>query len=154
VLEALRVVVDPEIPTVSLVDLGVVSDVEVKADGQIRVELTPTFAGCPAIQLMRMEAAVVLEQAGWPNAEVVINHNRAWSSDDITPQGIEGLRKHGLAPPPRVLQTDDLQTLMQAECPKCASINTQMMSPFGPTLCRAIHHCNDCHETFEQFKPL
>jgi phenylacetate-CoA oxygenase, PaaJ subunit len=149
----LKSVVDPEIPTVSLVDLGVIYDVAIENGNQVKVKMTPTFAGCPAIQLMRMEAEACLKNHGIEHAEVEITHNKPWSSDNLTEAGKEGLKQHGLAlpPPSKVLDQDEIPP---AVCPQCGSSNTQMMSPFGPTACRALHHCYDCHESFEQFKPL
>lgn len=148
----LQGVKDPEIPTISLVDLGVVDQVTIQPDGNVAVTLIPTFAGCPAIELMRLEAEAALREAGVQEPTVVIDRNRAWSSDRITPQGRVALKKHGLSPPPSA--DLPLEEWPAAECPNCGSVQTELKNPFGPTLCRAIHHCSSCGETFEQFKPL
>lgn len=151
ILEYLEEVKDPEIPTISLVDLGVISDVQV-IDNQVFIELTPTFAGCPAIDYMRKNVEEVLQSKGI-HCKAVINYQKAWSSDLITEKGLQKLQEFGLAKPSKSSE-DLLKSFEKVECPKCHSTNTQLLNPFGPTLCRAIHHCHDCKETFEQFKAL
>jgi len=152
----LYAVKDPEIPTVSVVDLGVVTDVQIRPSGQVFVEMIPTFSGCPAIQLMRLEIESVLAVNGVTDYEVVVNHNKAWSSNYVTALGRKQLLDFGLSPPPVYAGEDELEedALQNAMCPNCRSTNTTLQTPFGPTLCRAIHHCNQCGETFEQFKPV
>ncbi len=152
ILEYLEEVKDPEIPAISLVDLGVISDVQIQENQQVLVELTPTFAGCPAIEYMRKNVEEVLHNKGITST-AVINYKKVWSSDFITEKGLKQLQEFGLAKPSK--SSDDLlKSLQNVECPKCHSKNTQLLNPFGPTLCRAIHHCYDCKETFEQFKSL
>jgi ring-1,2-phenylacetyl-CoA epoxidase subunit PaaD len=155
VWEALGEVADPEIPVVSLVDLGVVRDVRVE-DGRVHVAFTPTFLGCPALEVMRDElAAKVAELGAEPDVEVV--QDDSWSTDRITPEGREKLRAAGFAPPaPRV---DGETTLVQLQtgtfrCPYCGSIDTKLENIFGPTPCRSIRYCNTCRQPFEQFKTL
>jgi ring-1,2-phenylacetyl-CoA epoxidase subunit PaaD len=155
VWEALGEVADPEIPVVSLVDLGVVRDVRVE-DGRVHVAFTPTFLGCPALEVMRDElAAKVAELGAEPDVEVV--QDDSWSTDRITPEGREKLRAAGFAPPaPRV---DGGTTLVQLQtgtfrCPYCGSIDTKLENIFGPTPCRSIRYCNTCRQPFEQFKTL
>jgi ring-1,2-phenylacetyl-CoA epoxidase subunit PaaD len=152
--ELLQVVKDPEIPTVSLVDLGVVHQVAFPDSGGVYVELIPTFSGCPAMSLMALEVERVLTDAGLHPVSVVMNKQVPWHSNLITEQGRVGLRQHGLSPPPRYDADTQAYTLDHAECPKCGSTRTELRNPFGPTLCRAIHQCLDCRETFEQFKPM
>jgi|YNPMSStandDraft_2_1061718.scaffolds.fasta_scaffold00171_7 ring-1,2-phenylacetyl-CoA epoxidase subunit PaaD len=151
ILEYLEAVKDPEIPVISLVDLGVISDIQI-FDNEIIVELTPTFAGCPAIEYMRKNVEEVLQEKGF-NVKAVINYNKVWSSDFISEKGLQKLQEFGLAKPSKT-DEDLLKTFKNVECPKCHSKNTQLLNPFGPTLCRAIHHCHDCKETFEQFKTV
>lgn len=151
VLDAVK---DPEIPVVSLVDLGVVEAVEVGPEGQVRVEIIPTFSGCPAIGYMRLNVQEELIARGYRDVEVTVNHRKGWSSDRVTARGRQLLKEFGLSPPPERAGALTVEALQEAECPKCGSRNTQLLSPFGPTLCRAVHHCHACHETFEQFKPL
>ncbi len=152
ILEYLEEVKDPEIPIISLVDLGVISDVQVFENREVLVELTPTFAGCPAIEYMRKNVEEVLKNYNI-NSKAVINYNKIWSSDFITDKGLKKLQEFGLAKPSKFSE-DLLKSMQNVECPKCHSTNTQLLNPFGPTLCRAIHHCYDCKETFEQFKTL
>ena len=155
VWEALAEVPDPEIPVISLVDLGVVRDVEVD-DGRVRVEFTPTFLGCPAVDVMRdrMEEAV-RALGGEPQIDVVLDDS--WSTDRITPAGREKLRESGFAPPaPREAAGP---TLVQLEshafrCPYCGSTDTRLENIFGPTPCRSIRWCATCRQPFEQFKTI
>lgn len=151
VLEAVK---DPEIPVVSLVDLGVIESVELTDAGGVRVEIIPTFAGCPAIGFMRLNVQEELIARGYQSVEVNINLNKPWSSDRVTARGRQLLKQFGLSPPPERAGEVTIESLEHAECPKCGSHDTELRSPFGPTLCRAVHHCHACHETFEQFKPL
>ena len=155
VWEALAEVPDPEIPVISLVDLGVVRDVEVD-DGRVRVEFTPTFLGCPAVDVMRdrMEEAV-RALGGEPQIDVVLDDS--WSTDRITPAGREKLRESGFAPPaPREAAGP---TLVQLEshafrCPYCGSTDTRLENIVGPTPCRSIRWCATCRQPFEQFKTI
>lgn len=152
----LHEVKDPEIPTISLVDLGVVRGVTVdEATGAVRVQLTPTFAGCPAMDYMRRDVERTLRAHGVPVVLVDISLHDAWTSDLLTEAGRDALRQHRLSPPPvlgnRVL---DLDFLAYAECANCHGHHTELRTPFGATLCRAVHYCHDCRQLFEQFKPL
>jgi len=154
ILEWLEEVKDPEIPVLSLVDLGVVTGVFVTGD-HVRVEMTPTFVGCPAMDIMKEEVIAVLHRHGVSDPEVNISFRDAWNSDKISAKGKEALKKYGLAPPPELQGLiTDIDILAHAACPRCNGKNTVMKSPFGPTLCRSLHYCNDCREAFEQFKPL
>ncbi|CAN5643432.1 phenylacetate-CoA oxygenase subunit PaaJ [soil metagenome] len=151
---ALHDVHDPEIPTISVVDLGVIRTVET-APGRVRVELLPTFVGCPAIDVMR--DSVEQRLAGFAHeVEVAISFAEPWTSERITPEGRRRLRASGFAPPVVGADDDDrlLPVLAPAECPYCGSRNTTLENAFGPTLCRAIYHCADCTQPFEQFKAV
>jgi ring-1,2-phenylacetyl-CoA epoxidase subunit PaaD len=155
VWEALAEVPDPEIPVISLVDLGVVRDVEVE-DGRVRVEFTPTFLGCPAVDVMRdrMEEAV-RKLGGEPQIDVVLDDS--WSTDRITPAGREKLRESGFAPPaPREAAGPTLVQLQSHafRCPYCGSTDTRLENIFGPTPCRSIRWCASCRQPFEQFKTI
>jgi ring-1,2-phenylacetyl-CoA epoxidase subunit PaaD len=146
---------DPEIPVISLVELGVVRDVEVE-NGRVRVGFTPTFLGCPALELMQAAMADRIRELG-AEPEVRVITDDAWSSDRITSEGREKLRASGFAPPaPRA---EGAPTLVQLEsnafhCPYCGSRDTKLENIFGPTPCRSLRYCNGCRQPFEQFKTL
>ena len=149
---------DPEIPAISVVDLGVIGSVEVD-DEAIRVELLPTFVGCPAIGVMQQQIGERLASLQIGRVDVEVSFDPPWISDRITPAGRERLRLSGFAPPrlvpaPASAGLDELTVLTLAECPYCGSTNTTMENAFGPTLCRAIYHCGDCRQPFEQFKRI
>jgi ring-1,2-phenylacetyl-CoA epoxidase subunit PaaD len=116
--------------------------------------MTPTFVGCPAMDYMKNEVVECLKKHGVENPRVEINFREAWSSDKISEKGKAALKKYGLAPPPDNRLFTDLEVLERAVCPRCERDNTELKSPFGPTLCRAIYYCHHCHEAFEQFKPV
>jgi ring-1,2-phenylacetyl-CoA epoxidase subunit PaaD len=154
ILQWLEEVKDPEIPVLSLVDLGVITSVNING-GKVKVEMTPTFVGCPAMDFMRAEVIATLERHGLANPEVEVNFKEGWNSDKISEKGKQALKKFGLAPPPPAEKfLADISILEHALCPRCNGINTEMKSPFGATLCRSLHYCFDCREAFEQFKPL
>ncbi|HYI21069.1 MAG TPA: 1,2-phenylacetyl-CoA epoxidase subunit PaaD [Candidatus Limnocylindrales bacterium] len=154
---ALHDVHDPEIPTISVVDLGVVRSVETDA-GSVRVELLPTFVGCPAIEVMRASVADRLREFA-DEVTVEVTFVEPWTSERITEAGRMALRAAGFAPPVRrqdgaALELSVLPSLPIADCPYCGSRNTSLENAFGPTQCRAIYHCADCRQPFEQFKEV
>ena len=154
VWEALAEIPDPEIPVVSLVDLGVVKDVAVD-DGTVRIDFTPTFMGCPALEVMqRAMEAKVAELGAVPAINVRLDDS--WSTDDITAEGREKLRVAGFAPPtPRPAGRLDLVQLQRGfRCPYCGSTETKLENLFGPTPCRSIRYCESCRQPFEQFKTI
>ena len=153
ILNWLEEVKDPEIPVLSLLDLGVITGVEIEAD-KVKVAMTPTFAGCPAIDYMKQDVINVLKGHGIEDIEVEVSFKSTWSSNNITEKGREALRNFGLAPPPHHNLIIDIDILQHVKCPYCESENTELKSPFGPTLCRSIHYCNNCKQAFEQFKPV
>jgi ring-1,2-phenylacetyl-CoA epoxidase subunit PaaD len=152
---ALAEVADPEIPAISLVDLGVVRDVEVEGD-RVHVVFTPTFLGCPALEVMRDRLAAAIEAIGGePQIEVI--RDDSWSTDRITPTGREQLRAAGLAPPtPRATTAPTLTQLRSKafRCPYCGSRETRLENIFGPTPCRSLRYCESCRQPFEQFKTI
>lgn len=154
ILSWLEEVKDPEIPVLSLVDLGIIREVRVSGDSAELV-ITPTFVGCPALEMMKQEITDVLLRKGLSEVDIKISFARPWTSDDISEKGRKALKEFGLAPPPHssALITD-LDLLEHAECPRCSGTNTELKTTFGATLCRSIHFCNDCREAFEQFKPI
>jgi ring-1,2-phenylacetyl-CoA epoxidase subunit PaaD len=158
VWEALAEVPDPEIPVVSVVDLGLVHAVELD-DRRLRVELLPTFVGCPALELIR--ASVAERLAGMaPVVEVEMTFAEPWTSDRITAQGRRKLRDSGFAPPGPTAAGDrrplfaTIAARPTASCPWCGSDDTTLENLFGPTLCRTLFWCNRCRQPFEQFKAI
>lgn len=149
----LEEVKDPEIPVLSLVDLGVITDVQLSESG-VKIEMTPTFVGCPALDMMKSEIYEVLKKNGIDNISIEVTFRKAWTSDMISEKGKQALKKFGLAPPPPREIFTELEVLEHATCPRCNGSDTEMKNAFGPTLCRSIHYCHTCKEAFEQFKPL
>ena len=154
ILQWLEAVKDPEIPVLSLVDLGVITNVIIEKDQSVRIDMTPTFAGCPAMDYMVQDVKKVLQEKGVKNYEVKVSFETPWSSNRITEKGRQALKQFGLAPPPKHRMIVDLDILQHVKCPYCNSEDTDLKSPFGPTLCRSLHYCNSCQQAFEQFKPL
>jgi ring-1,2-phenylacetyl-CoA epoxidase subunit PaaD len=155
VWSALAEIPDPEIPVVSLVDLGVIRDVAVE-DGRVRVEFTPTFLGCPALEVMRDAMAECVRELG-AEPDVRVIGDDSWSTDRITPAGREKLRASGFAPPtPRGASSPTLVQLQSSvfRCPYCASTDTRLENIFGPTPCRSLRYCTACRQPFEQFKTI
>jgi ring-1,2-phenylacetyl-CoA epoxidase subunit PaaD len=158
--QALAGVHDPEIPPLSITDLGIVERVQVDEEA-VLVELLPTFVGCPALDVIREDAErAVAAVAGGRRADVRFVYSPPWTSDRITPEGRESLRSYGLTPPPAAaagrmfLPLASLhRTEGAAACPFCGSEDTVVESAFGPTLCRSTHFCRSCRNPFEAFKP-
>jgi ring-1,2-phenylacetyl-CoA epoxidase subunit PaaD len=155
VWSALADVEDPEIPVVSVVEMGVVRDVRVDGE-RVHVEFTPTFLGCPALEVMRDRMAAKIEELGAePDIEVVLDDS--WSTDRITREGREKLREAGFAPPaPREASAPKLVQLQTGafRCPYCGSTDTALENIFGPTPCRSLRYCRSCRQPFEQFKTI
>ena len=156
VLAALDEVADPEIPTVSIVELGMIGGIDVGSD-EIIVELLPTFVGCPALEIIRDGIAARLAAFG-RQIRVDVSFATPWSSDRISVAGREKLRASGFAPPPAVRPGRGLPMLDAAAapvaCPYCGSLRTTLENVFGPTQCRSIRHCANCLQPFESFKPV
>jgi ring-1,2-phenylacetyl-CoA epoxidase subunit PaaD len=160
VWQALAEIPDPEIPTVSLVDLGVIRSVTVDV-GRVRVEFTPTFLGCPALEVMRDQMAERIRELG-AEPEIEVLKEEGWSSDLITPEGRRKLRESGFAPPLPTGQFAGARhapPLLQLQrqifrCPYCGSSDTRLENLFGPTPCRSIRYCAGCRQPFEQFKTI
>ena len=146
---------DPEIPVISLVDLGVIRSVDVQ-DGHVRVEFTPTFLGCPALEAMKRALEQKVAELGG-DADVRVISDDSWSTDKITPAGREKLRAAGFAPPaPREASAPRLVQLQSNvfRCPYCNSTQTKLENIFGPTPCRSLRYCESCRQPFEQFKTI
>jgi ring-1,2-phenylacetyl-CoA epoxidase subunit PaaD len=145
---------DPEIPVLSLIDLGVIRAVALIDDDRVNIVMTPTFVGCPALDMMKSEIREVLLKNGIKQVDIEITYKEPWTSDMISAKGRAALKQFGLAPPPSRQILEDLEVLEHAVCPRCGHSNTDLKNVFGATLCRSLHYCNDCKEAFEQFKPL
>lgn len=154
VRSALADVPDPEIPVVSIVELGMVEDVRVDADG-IHVSLLPTFVGCPALDMIRSSVELRLSAFGRP-VDVRFEYRVPWSSDRISPDGRTKLQASGFAPPAPVRPDEPILVQLDrpVPCPNCGSSRTVLENAFGPTQCRAIHHCTECRQPFEAFKTI
>lgn len=155
IMVALYEVRDPEIPTLSVVDMGIITNVEVVDEDTVHVTMTPTFVGCPAIDVMRNDALEAVKGLGIANVSVDVNFTIPWTTNRLTEKGKAALLKHGLAPPEEYdTLTFSLDVLNNVACPYCGSRNTTLKSPFGPTLCRSLHYCDNCLQAFEGFKPI
>jgi ring-1,2-phenylacetyl-CoA epoxidase subunit PaaD len=156
-MAALDEVADPEIPTVSIVELGMIGGIDIAERGGIVVELLPTFVGCPALEVIRDAVAERLAAFGRP-VRVDVSFATPWSSDRISPSGRAKLRGSGFAPPPAARQGRGLPMLgaetAPVACPYCGSERTTLENVFGPTQCRSIRHCGACRQPFEAFKPI
>jgi ring-1,2-phenylacetyl-CoA epoxidase subunit PaaD len=145
-LEILSQVPDPEIPCVSVVDLGIVREVR----GQSLV-ITPTYTGCPATIAIEQDIRVALDRAGLSQIKIVTTLSPPWTTDWISDEGRDKLRAYGIAPPPKGAAKHSLRE-STAECPRCGSSHTEEISRFGSTPCKALHRCLDCSEPFDRFK--
>jgi ring-1,2-phenylacetyl-CoA epoxidase subunit PaaD len=149
---------DPELPMLTLADLGVLRDVEVTEDGTVVASLTPTYSGCPAMAEMRADVARRLRDAGYARVEIRTVLNPPWTSDWITPAGRRKLTEHGIAPPgaaPRGPVTLTLSPTRRAvTCPRCGSPDTEETSRFAATSCKALWRCHTCREPFEYVKEI
>mgnify|MGYP001209490975 CR=1 FL=1 len=151
--QTLQSVMDPEIPVISVVEMGIVREVEVTPEG-VTVTMTPTFSGCPALDVMRRDIESAVRGLGVESVTVRTVLNPAWSTERISEPGREKLRRFGLAPPPRHDGDVTVTFFEPVACPRCGSTNTSLRNAFGPTLCRMIWYCNECQDAFEQFKAL
>jgi ring-1,2-phenylacetyl-CoA epoxidase subunit PaaD len=155
ILRWLDEVKDPEVPVLSVRELGVLRDVEVSPE-EIVVVMTPTYSGCPAMHVMEAEVLATLARHGVPNARVKTVYSPAWTTDWMSDEAKAKLEAYGIAPPGRA-EADDLVPLRRRAsiaCPFCQSVNTTMRSEFGSTACKAILFCNSCRQPFELFKAI
>ena len=152
---ALENVKDPEIPVLSVIDMGMITGVKVTDSQTAVITLTPTFVGCPAIHHITKTIQEEVAKLGFATVTVNVDYETRWSSDSMKPEAREKLEKFGLAPPPP-LNDEELteEQLNRVRCPHCHSTDTTLRSTFGSTLCRAIRFCFNCKQGFEQFKPV
>ncbi len=156
VYAVLQTVPDPEVPVISVVELGVVRDVDITPDG-VTVTMTPTYSGCPAMREMEADVKAALLARGVPNVDVRMTLSPPWTTDWIGEEAREKLRRYGIAPPGRA-ESGGFVTLTRARpavaCPFCGSTDTMLQSEFGSTACKAIHTCKACGNPFDEFKAL
>jgi len=153
--DVLARVADPEIPVISVTELGIVREVHADA-AAVEVVVTPTYSGCPATEVIQESVVKALRDAGARDVTVTTRLDPAWTTDWINPAAAEKLRAYGIAPPH--LKAAEAQPLRfhpkDIACPRCASTHTQRLSAFGSTACKALYRCLDCLEPFEHFKPI
>lgn len=142
---------DPELPAVTIGDLGIVRAVTMSDDGDVDVVLTPTYSGCPATEMIRDDVRAALRANGFPAANVRTVLSPAWTTDWITEAGRRKLAEHGFAPPSAVSRAVDLE--IGVRCPRCGAIETRLVSRFGSTPCKAMYRCGSCLEPFDAVKP-
>ena len=150
-------VLDPEVPALSVVDLGIVRDIRVEID-EVVVDVTPTYSGCPAMDVIEADIVEAVRRAGADRVTVRTVYHPAWTTDWLSESAKETLREYGIAPPAKTSAGDELIPLGRREaavpCPWCGSSDTELRSAFGATACKALHFCNACRQPFEHFKPL
>jgi ring-1,2-phenylacetyl-CoA epoxidase subunit PaaD len=156
--DVLHAVLDPEVPALSVCDLGIVRDVIAHADG-VEVVLTPTYSGCPATEVIEQSVIDAVDGAGLGPARVTLQRAPAWTTDWISDEGKRKLREYGIAPPSgdaAVSRERPIRLVprQRIACPRCSSTNTERLSAFGSTACKALYRCVACREPFEYFKPL
>lgn len=151
ILSILKTVNDPEIPVLSVIDLGILRDVKIENEF-IEVIITPTYSGCPAMDFIGMSIRKTLLENDFKKIKITHRLSPAWTTDWMTEEGKEKLKAYGIAPP--VSKTFDKNYLenLPVQCPRCQSMNTKLISQFGATACKAIYQCNDCKEPFDYFK--
>jgi ring-1,2-phenylacetyl-CoA epoxidase subunit PaaD len=152
--EVLCGVVDPEIPVLSIVDLGIVRHAHIDPDGLVRVGLSPTYSGCPATDVIKANVEHALREAGFERLELTDVLAPAWTSDWITPEGRRKLREYGIAPPAEAVGEPKrlVRPALSIACPRCGSQHTTRISEFGSTPCKALYRCESCLEPFDYFK--
>jgi ring-1,2-phenylacetyl-CoA epoxidase subunit PaaD len=149
--EAVAAVTDPEIPVLTIADLGVLRDVAVNGD-RVEVTITPTYSGCPAMNVIALEIGAALARAGFADTAVRTVLSPAWTTDWLTPAGREKLLAYGIAPPAGPAGRRALFGEEKIACPHCGSADTELLAEFGSTACKSLHRCRTCREPFDAFK--
>ncbi len=144
-------VVDPEIPVLTIADLGVLRDVAVH-DGRVEVAITPTYSGCPAMNMIALEIELALEREGIARPTIRTVLSPAWTTDWMSEDGRRKLREYGIAPPVRGSGRRALFGALEVACPQCGSVDTELLAEFGSTSCKALRRCKSCREPFDYFK--
>ena len=143
---------DPEVPVLSVRDLGIIRAVNISDHGVATVTITPTYSGCPAMDVIGIDIRKALAKNGFNKIKITHQLSPAWTTDWMTEVGKEKLKKYGIAPPvSKTFDKDYLETL-KVQCPHCHSVNTKLVSQFGSTACKALYQCKDCREPFDYFK--
>jgi len=148
ILSILEDVCDPEVPVLTIMDLGIVRDVKTNGD-EVEVVITPTYSGCPAMDAIAVDIKLKLIEHGYKKIKITNVLSPAWTTDWMTSAGKRKLKEYGIAPP-RMLSDASADSLIT--CPQCHSYNTKLLSQFGSTACKALYQCNDCKEPFDYFK--
>lgn len=147
-------VCDPEIPVLTIEDLGVLRAVQVQPDNSVRVAITPTYSGCPAMDAIRDDVTAALRAAGYGQVQVDLVLAPAWTTDWMSESGKTKLNEYGIAPPTGRAAAGPVRLGLSVKCPQCSSLNTREMTRFGSTSCKALYVCRDCQEPFDYFKVL
>ena len=149
----LEEVKDPEVPVLSIVDLGIVRRVSTE-DDQINITITPTYSGCPAMDVINMDIRLKLIEKGYRKINIQQSLSPAWTTDWMSDEGKRKLKAYGIAPPNQKQQfcTSEMFAEEAVQCPRCSSYNTRLVSQFGSTACKAMYQCSDCKEAFDYFK--
>ena len=145
--QILETVCDPEVPVLTVTDLGIIRDVKI-TDDEVEVIITPTYTGCPAMDMIAMNIKLALIENGYPNIKITSVLSPAWTTDWMSEAGKRKLKEYGIAAPDKRFTI----ALDGIECPLCNSTNTKLISEFGSTACKALYQCNDCKEPFDYFK--
>ena len=146
----LEEVTDPEIPVLTITDLGIVRDVKLN-DDEVEIIITPTYTGCPAMDMITMNIKLALLENGYNNIKITSVLSPAWTTDWMSEDGKRKLKEYGIAPPHSITRSDESSDRV-IECPQCNSTNTKLISEFGSTACKALFQCQDCKEPFDYFK--
>jgi ring-1,2-phenylacetyl-CoA epoxidase subunit PaaD len=157
ILAILDHVMDPEVPVLSVRELGIVRDVEVDSAGRVTVTVTPTYSGCPAILVIEQDIVSAIRDAGYSDVRVATTYAPAWTTDWISAEARAKLKAYGIAPPGPAEHGDLVQLLRRrsaAQCPYCDSYETELRSEFGSTACKSVCWCRSCRQPFEEFKSI
>lgn len=152
VWEIAATVADPEIPVLTIEDLGVLRAVDIDDDGAVTVTITPTYSGCPAMDAIRDDVITGLATQGYANVRVALVLAPAWTTDWMSPEGKAKLEEYGIAPPTGKAAAGKVSVGLSVKCPQCSSLNTRELTRFGSTSCKALYVCQDCREPFDYFK--
>lgn len=147
----LEQVTDPEVPVLTITDLGIVRDVKLNGD-EVEVIITPTYTGCPAMDMIAMNIKLALIENGYQKIKITSVLSPAWTTDWMSEAGKRKLKEYGIAPPQKIKKWPDDPSDHIVECPQCNSTNTKRISEFSSTACKALYQCNDCKEPFDYFK--